>query len=133
MSVAYYIVLKDEMDGFDPFVNGKALAHANEKALEKLCAELKIKPLTAFISQDPEELADFIAGEGMDAPDDLPAEEWFDAEEGLLVVRTLRRHLGDNPKALKDAAAICDDLAEYEAVLERLHKEGVKWHLAVDF
>ena len=72
MSVAYFIVLERDIEGFDPFVNGKALGHANEKALEKLCAKLNVTPLAAFLSQDPEMLEDFLEEEDVDVPDDLP-------------------------------------------------------------
>jgi hypothetical protein len=133
MSVAYYIVLQSEIDGFDPFVNGKAIAHANEKELDKLFKALNVTPLAAFLSQDPDELAEFIADQGVDAPEDLPSEQWFTAEQGLATVRALKHHLVSNPKALKNATAIGEDLAEYEAVLDRIKKEGVLWHLALDF
>ena len=36
MSVAYFIVIKPEIEGFDPFVNGKAIAKVNEKALTRI-------------------------------------------------------------------------------------------------
>jgi hypothetical protein len=133
MSVAYYIVLQSEIDGFDPFVNGKAIAHASEEELDKVFKALNVTPLAEFLSQDPGELAEFIADEGVDVPDDLPGEQWFTADQGLATVRALKQHLASNPKALKNAAAICEDLAEYEAVLERIKKESVLWHLALDF
>ena len=133
MSVAYYIALKDEIPGFDPFVNGKAIAHADEKTIAKYCSALKVKPLTEFISQNPEELADFMEGEGIEAPDGPPEEQWFEAKDGLKTVRALKQYLTDNPTALMNSKAVCDDLSEFETVLERIEKEGVLWHLAVDF
>jgi hypothetical protein len=133
MSVAYYIVLQSEIDGFDPFVNGKAIAHASEKELDKIFKTLNVTPLADFLSQDPDELAEFISDAGGDAPEDLPGEQWFTADQGLTTVRALKQHLASNPKALKNAAAIGEDLAEYEAVFERIKKEGVLWHLALDF
>ncbi|MDX9701197.1 MAG: hypothetical protein RBT55_16615 [Rhodocyclaceae bacterium] len=133
MSYAYYIVTREGIDGFDPFVNGKAIAQADEKVFERLCNVLKVRPLTDFISQDPDDLADFIEGEGLNVPDALPDEVWFDAEDGLVVVRALRQYLSTHPNALNNAAAISDELAEYQAVLERIQQAQVQWHLAVDF
>lgn len=133
MSVAYYIVLKSEIAGFDPFVNGKAVAHANDKTLATICASLKVKPIAEFVSQDPGELAELIEDAGVDVPDELPEEQWFKAEEGLATVRAIIKHLSENPKALKNSTAVVEELQEYELVLERLQKEGVLWHFAVDF
>lgn len=133
MSVAYFIVLERDIEGFDPFVNGKALAHANEKALEKLCAKLNVAPLAAFLSQDPEMLDDFLEEEDVDVPDDLPDADWFDAAEGLATVRALIEHLTAEPGSLKNSAEIVADLKEYEEVFMRLEKEGVRWHLELDF
>jgi hypothetical protein len=132
VSVAYYIVPEREIDGFDHFVNGKALGRANEKALVKLCKQLNVTPLTGFLSQDPDELAEFIEDEGVEVPESLPAEEWFDASAGLETVRALLQHLASEPKALKNSEAIIEDLRECEAVLARLAKENLRWHLALD-
>jgi hypothetical protein len=133
MSVAYFIVLEREVPGLDPLVNGKAVGRASETALTKLCTALNVTPLADFVSHDPEELASFLEDAGIDPPADLPAEQWFDAATGLATVRALRKHLVDDPKALKNATAILRDLKEFEAVLERAQKANVRWHLAVDF
>ena len=133
MSVAYFIVIKPEIEGFDPFVNGKAIAKVNEKALTKLCNSLKVRPLVEFVSQNPDDLAAFLESEGVDDPGEIPQEQWFSADDGLTTVRALKQHLAENPDALKNAAAIVEDLDEYENVLDRVKKENVKWHLDVDF
>ncbi len=133
MSVAYYIVPERKINGFDHFVNGKALAHADEETLEKLCTELKVKPITEFISQDPEELADFFEAEGIDLPDELPTTDWFEPSVGLMTVRALASYLQENPNTLKDSADIVEDLREYESVLTRLESENVRWYLALDY
>lgn len=133
MSVALYIVAQKQPKNLDVFVNGKSLGHADEKAIDRLCKKLKVRPLLDFCSQDPEELADFIAEEGGQVPEELPAEQWFEAAEGLATVRALLEHLAKNPEALKNAKAIITDLKEFEAVLARLEKRKIHWHLAVDF
>ncbi|MBG87383.1 MAG: hypothetical protein CMO80_10840 [Verrucomicrobiales bacterium] len=75
MSGAYYIVLKDAPSDFGPFVNGKALAHA-ESEMDRACKELGVTPLMDFFSQDPDEAVDFLEGEGVDEGEiDLPEEQ----------------------------------------------------------
>ncbi|MFZ6819236.1 hypothetical protein [Undibacterium sp. Ji22W] len=133
MSVAYYIVPEREIEGFDHFVNGKALGHADEDTLNHLCEELSVQSILSFISQDPEELADFMEDEGIEMPAELPETRWFDATVGLATVRALAVHLENNPDALKDASNLVEDLREYENVLERFEQEKVRWYLGLDF
>lgn len=136
MSVALYIALEKEIADFDAFVNGKAVGRAEEEVLEKICVDLGVPPLMVFFSQDPDELADFHDDElGEEAPevDELPTEEWFDAAAGLVTVHALADHLEANPEAIDNATAIVEDLREYQQVLERLKKEKVRWHFAMDF
>ncbi len=128
MGVAFYIVTEREFP--ESWVNGKALPRHAER-LDARCRELGMRPLTSFFSHSPAEAAAFLASEGADpATVNLPPEQWFDAAEGLAVVRTLLR----DPERLpgkKGAAA--EDLREFEALLVRLDDEKVRWHLAVDF
>lgn len=133
MSVAYYIVPEREIAGFDHFVNGKALGHADEDILNHLCGELNVQSLLAFISQDPEELADFMEDEDVDMPEEFAEVQWFDATAGLATVRALATHLEGNPDAVKDSNELIEDLREYESVLKRLEQEKVRWYLALDF
>ncbi|MDP2228265.1 MAG: hypothetical protein Q8J78_12400 [Moraxellaceae bacterium] len=136
MSVALYIVLEKEIADFDVFVDGKAVGHAEEEVLEKICVDLGVPPLMVFFSQDPDELADFLddeLGEEAPEPDELPAEEWFDAAAGLVTVQTLADHLEAHPQAIENSAAIAEDLRDYQRVLERLKTEKVRWHFAMDF
>ena len=129
MSVAFYIVAESDIEGFDTFVDGKALAHADEQKLSALSKQLKVKDLTEFLGFDAEELADFVDEADFPAPDDA----WFDPAEGLVSVRALRDHLRDNRDALADVDAVIEDLEAIESVLVRLEQEGVRWHFAVDF
>lgn len=133
MSVAYYIVPEREIEGFDHFVNGKALGHADEETLHQLCEALSVQSLLTFISQDPEELADFMEDEDVEMPEEFAEAQWFDANAGLITVRTLAAHLESNPDALKDSSDLIDDLREYEEVLARLAQEKVRWYFALDF
>lgn len=134
MSAALYIVLERDIPEFDAFVNGKALSSA-ENQLDRAAEELGVTPLMAFFSMDPQEAMDFLEGEpeaNGDVPD-LPAEQWFDARDGLATVRALRQHLDKNPKAVRNSEAVVRDLGEFETVLQRAASAEVRWHLAVDF
>lgn len=133
MSSAIYIVTKKQIKGFDAFVNGKAIGTVDGEALERLCKAAGVESLLGFISQDPDELADFLDEEGVDGADALPAEEWFTAERGLAAIQGLQAHLRANPGTLPGQAAVLDDLAEYEGVLLKLAEKKVDWHFAIDF
>lgn len=131
MSLAYYIVVERDLPDFDPFVNGKAVGHADETALAAIYEQLGVKDLMEFASSNREELAGFF--EEVELPENLPEEEWFAASDGLATVRALRRHLQANPGDLDNSAAVLADLEEMETVLRRLDEEGVRWHLAIDY
>lgn len=135
MSVAYYIVCREEADDLDVFVNGKAVAHLEDAVIEKLCQSAAVPSLLDFISQSPEELEDFLDGEGMDAEENhnFPDEAWFTAAQGLLTVRGLLNYLRANPGTLDNSADIIEDLLEYETVLTQLEARQIAWHLALDF
>ena len=132
MSVALYMVPEREIEGFDQMVNGKALGHMSEKVMKKLCKELGVPDLMELYSADPAELEDFLE-EGQKLPENLQKEAWFEPAQGLRAVRGLIKHLSARPKAIKNGAAVLEDLQGFEAVLLRLEKEKVRWYLAVDF
>lgn len=148
MSVAYYIVLEDEVD-FDPFVNGKALAHQCE-GVDALAARLALPPVDQWVSMSAEALADWLDDDAEDDPEDAAddgpaaeapavaqegaeAETWFPAEAGLAYFEALAGHLRADPAAVPDGEAVLSDLEEYLAVLGQAQAAGVRWHLALDF
>jgi len=135
MGVALYIVLEQKPADFDPFVNGKALSHAEED-LAKIAEQFSGKPLMSFFSARPEEVEDFLADEGID-PKFIGLEptalQWFEASEGLQTVRTFLQHLKQNPGVIKNSPKIVRDLEEFERVLSEAEKRKLRWHLAVDY
>ena len=132
MSVAYFIVTEREIDGFDPFVNGKSVGRLSDKKLERLCEAAGVAPLQQFLSQNPDELADFLHDEGIEY-ETLPSEEWYEASVGLDAVNTLIAYLQGESEAFPDKHNVIEDLQEFSNVFVRLQEEGVKWHLAIDF
>ena len=141
MSVSYFIVPEREIEGFDPFVDGKALGHCDEDALNDLCEELEVPSLLDFFSQDPADIDELIDDDELEEDEDDTDEaaedplepHWYDAGEGLLTVRALAKHLAEYPQALEDSAAILEDLQEFIRVLERLEQEKIRWYLALDY
>ena len=71
MSLAWYIVLEREIEGFDHCVNGKAIAHAGE-LLDTAAKEAGVQPLLHFLSAAPDELASLVECEGIDLGFALP-------------------------------------------------------------
>jgi hypothetical protein len=131
MGVALFIVPERDVEGFDVFVNGKALGRCER--LDQLAELAGVRSLMEFFSQDPDELEAIAEAEGEETlPDPLPAEQWFPAEDGLLSVRGMLACLEANPKVIPDGPAIIEDLKEFESVLGNLVSEGIRWHLAVD-
>lgn len=133
MSVALYIVLcsEGELD-FESFVNGKTLGRHGD-CLEGIAKSLGLRPLMEFFSIDPGEL------EGMLDPDvaagDLPpppAEEWFDARDGLTTVTGLIAHLKGEGRDTPHASGLLSDLHEFKSLLSEAAKAGLQWHLSVD-
>ena len=117
MGAALYIVLEKEIDGFDHFVNGKALS-SEEEALDEIARNLGVTPLMDFYSTSEEE-AEELGLEG-------GPEGWFTAEQGLATVNALLAHV-------KDKDTVVADLQEFAGVLEEARKRQVRWHLGVDY
>ncbi|HWL52365.1 MAG TPA: hypothetical protein VNQ90_08015 [Chthoniobacteraceae bacterium] len=126
MGAAYYIIAEHKPEEMDLFVNGKALARADQR-LASAARKLGVRELLDFFSQDPEEAAEFV--EDPEVLKNLPPEEWFAPADGLKTVRALLPEFLTSP----EDAAIADDLREFEGVLVRLEEAGLRWHLSVDF
>ncbi len=133
MGVAYYIVLERNIHGIDTAMNGKFLAHESE-ALDALATESGIKPLSSFISTDPQEALAFMQDQGLDiAGVQLPPLEFFSAQEGLDVVRALLLAVENARGAIGKDKGVLHDLRECEVILKEVQKVGVRWRFAVDF
>ena len=117
MGAALYIVLEKQIEGFDPFVSGKALSREEEE-LDAIARDLGVTPLMDFYSASEEEAEEF----GLEAG----PETWFTAEQGLATVNALLAHI-------KDKDAVAADLQEFARVLEETREHQVRWHLAVDY
>src|SRR5690349_9937892 len=104
MGAAYFIVLEREIDGLDTSMDGKSLSQHID-SLDDAARQLGVRPLSEFFSIDPEQLSEFMEGEGIDVGDVTPTPlQQFTAEDGLATVRALASH----PAAQADGVA--DDL-----------------------
>lgn len=132
MSAAYYITLSNPHPGFDPFVNGKAIAREAE-TLSQLASALGLKSADEFVSMSPEEAASMAKTLGVTDDVQAPPEQWFSPDEGLAWVRQLHKHISAHPHKFKNAQAILLELAEYDALLSKAKSIDAKWHFSVDF
>jgi len=135
MAASLYIVVEGEDPGFDIFVNGHAIAR-NEDALDRIAAQLHVKPLLDFFSADHNSMV-LLLEQGVGNPDwahHLPEPQWYPAQDGLDSVRTLTEFLTHNPTALgSETIPVLNDLREYERVLRKSSDRGLRWHLAVSW
>lgn len=129
MSVAWYIVLERPISGFDHGVNGKSLARAGELA-DKFAASASVKPLMDFFSASQADMEAFI-DEANVSDSKTIAEQWYSADEGLQTVKALITAV--EATTIDRKADVLADLKEFEAVLERAKRDGIRWHLAVDY
>ncbi len=132
MGAAYFIALDNPDPGFDPFVNGKAIAR-EAKRLSKAASSLGLMTPDDYVSMGGDEAASMAEEFGIGEEIQAPPEQWFDADEGLAWVGRLRAHIQSDAKAVKDAEAVLADLGEYERVLTQAKSIGAKWHFSVDF
>src|SRR6266478_2318884 len=126
MGAAFYIGLEKEIPGVDTMIDGKMLSRA-EKNLEEAAKRLGVRPLMEFFSVSADEACDLL-GEDV-AGIEIPAAQWFAAEEGLKTVDALLSEADASP----DLRAAKDDLLGCQRVLREAQKHGVRWHLAIDF
>lgn len=127
MGAAYFIVLERKIDGVDTGMDGKSLSKHME-SLDEAARQLGVRPLSEFFSADPEQLAEFMEGEGGDAGNAAPLQlEQFSAQDGLATIRALASH------AVAQADGVTKDLRECERILSAAAQHGVGWHFEVDF
>ena len=130
-----YIVVEGEDPGFDTFVNGRALAR-NEDAVERMARRLGVRPLIDFFSADQNSMALLVEEGAGDAAllDKLPPPQWYAGLEGLASVGPLLQAMQAEPQQLgTDGLLLCEELEEFNTVLQKAADRGLRWHLAVSW
>ena len=122
MGAAYFIVLERKIDALDGGMNGKSLSRHID-VLDGAARQLGVTPLSEFFSADPEQLAEFMACEDVE----LPAVQYFAAQEGLATIRALSSHPASRADELES------DLRDCERILSAAETAGVGWHFEIDF
>jgi hypothetical protein len=110
MGAAYYIVLDNPEPGFDVFVNGKAIIR-DAKRLSKLAKSMDTKPPEDYFAMSAEDAANLTADFDLTEDVAVPQEQWYEAEEGLAWVATLRHAIESDPTVVTNANAVLSDLA----------------------
>ena len=127
MGAAYFIVLERKIDGLDTMMNGKSISR-NIESLDEAARQLGVRPLSEFLSVNPEQAAEFMEGEGMDAGEiELPPLQQFTAQEGLVTVNALMS------RTQVQIDGLLDDLRDCERILKVAEQHGVRWHFEIDF
>ena len=130
-----YIVVEGDDPGYDIYVNGRALAR-HEDAVERLALRLGVRPLIEFFSADENSMA-LLIEEGAGNPEllkRLPPPQWYAPSAGLQTVQALVEELRREPLQLgTESALVLAELEEYERVLEKTMRAGLRWHLAVSW
>jgi hypothetical protein len=131
MGAALFVSLERDIPGIDASsVSGKALSR-NLDWLNEACQKLNVRPVGELISVNPEEAAAFLEEEGGGVDGfRLPAEQWFEAEEGLRTIEALLQHSESQKPAERN---LLEDLKSCKGVLERARHENVRFHFSVDF
>jgi len=119
MGAALYIALEKEIPEADTMIDGKMLSNA-EKDLARAAKRLGVHPLMEFFSTSADESADLLGDDAVGI--DIPAAQWFSAEEGLRTVDALLAET-DTSAELKAAK---DDLLGCQRVLREAQKHGVR-------
>jgi hypothetical protein len=131
MGAALFIVLEREVSGIDAgSVSGKFLSKKLEW-LDDAAKELNVRPLSEFISINPEDAEAFLEGEGADASGlSLAPEQWFTADEGMNTVQALLQQIASTSPG---ETGLSQDLKACLQVLTRAQQEDIRFHFAVDF
>jgi hypothetical protein len=132
------LLIATDKESADPKAEffGLELSRA-DKALTKLAKQLKVPPLSSFVSvdvEDQEMLAELAEEAGEDIsgwkPDPV---KWFEPDEGRKTVAALVKRLTDDEKAVKKRAEILQELEELQAALVGIGKKKAKWRFWIDY
>jgi hypothetical protein len=132
MALAFIITLDKDLPEamaiYQKTKSGKALARESDR-IDLAARGKHITQLTGLLSENPSALIEQMKAEGFDPSRmRIPPEKFFDASEGLKVVRTLITHITANLNDFKQPNPILMDLKAAEALLVEAEKSGARFH-----
>jgi hypothetical protein len=135
------LIVEDDLDQFDAYQPLKAIGRSLNK-LNEVADEIGCSRLTEFYTGEDDsdrfgrevmdEIAehegwsDYRAGGGGDK------DAWFDAEEGLEVVRALQGYIDSGRETFKKPEAILKELALMENVLVEAVNQSLRFRIEAD-
>jgi hypothetical protein len=129
MSVAFCVVFEDEVPPHGIIGGDHLLLSKRYDELDSVAQEAGLATLTSFMSQDPEDLEEFLEDDAGQL--ELPPMEWFDPEDGLKAVESLIGFLDSNPKSITKSKEILEDLKVVKSELEAAVRENMKFHFSI--
>jgi hypothetical protein len=131
MAGGWHVRLERDLPGVEISTSSGVTLLYLQRQIDELAARLGLRPLSRFFSSNPEAVASYLAGQGLDpAQFDLPEEEWHEAGDGLETVRGLLGAVRSDPEALPKSDKILSDLEGIEQVLALAALQDVRFHLA---
>lgn len=130
MGVAVFVSLEKEIAGIYPLdVDGKSLAKTQD-VLDEFVSTQGLKTIAEMTSFSDEEIEDFFDEEA-----EIPQNEelWFSAADGLATIRTMLKHLNENPGFVKRSDDVREDLQSIEAILVTAEAHQSRFHFSLDF
>ncbi len=120
--------LPDALAAYGKAQSGRALARETDK-LDSTARRKGVTTLTGLLSESQAALIAQMKEEGFDpAKMRLPAEQWFEASQGLKSVRAVAEYVGANLNDFKQPNPILRDLKAAEALLSAAEGAGVRFH-----
>jgi len=108
--------------------SGKALGRELEK-LDFAARCRNIPSLTSRLSESQAALIEQLKDQGFDPSKmRLPVEQWYDADEGVTILRTLAEYVNAQLNDFKQPNPILRDLKAAEALLSAAKDAGVRFH-----
>ncbi|MEM9252501.1 MAG: hypothetical protein AAGB29_09150 [Planctomycetota bacterium] len=131
MGAEFYLVFDGDI-GSDDGPDGKSVALVADQ-LNQLLADAGLPTLLDFFSSSPEEVFEFVEDDADLDVFNLASKAWFDAQEGLKVIRHLLAVVGTMRASITNIDDVQNDLRGYERQLITASELGARWHLAIDY
>jgi hypothetical protein len=142
MTKAWYLRFKRHIKGFEPDEDpnfpavGRSIKH-----LDVLASAQGWRPLSAFLSEDPDVAIDLLDDEDEDELEAIIKRigkvRWFKPEEALATVQESVEAIEQLPRRLplqpKNRARVVAELKDLQETLERAVEEGVRFRFYAEF